>query len=145
MNVKTFAMALGAIYLVVGLLGFVPALRPLPVEAPPLSVGSGYGYLLGMFPVNILHTLVHLAIGVWGLVAMKDFGAARNYARGVAIIFAVLTIMGLFPGLNTTFGLIPLHGHDVWLHALTAIAAAYFGFMAPATDGAYGRTTTANR
>src|SRR5512134_2441120 len=119
MNVKTFALVLGIIYLVVGLLGLVPGLRPLPVNAPNLSINSAYGYLLGLFPVNILHTLVHLAIGVWGLVAMKDFGAARNFARGVAIIFAVLTILGLFPRFNTVFGLVPLHGHDVWLHALT--------------------------
>jgi hypothetical protein len=46
----------------------------------------------------------------------------------LAVIFGVLTVMGLIPGLNTVFGLIPLFGHDIWLHALTAIAAAYFGF-----------------
>ena len=36
--------------------------------------------------------------------------------------------MGLIPVLNTTFGLVPLFGHDVWLHAGTAALAAYFGF-----------------
>ena len=36
--------------------------------------------------------------------------------------------MGLIPGLNTTFGLIPIFGNDVWLHALTALIAAYFGW-----------------
>lgn len=39
--------------------------------------------------------------------------------------------MGLPPVLNTVFGLIPIFGHDVWLHALTALIAAYFGFKAP--------------
>ncbi len=34
--------------------------------------------------------------------------------------------MGLIPVLNTSFGLIPIFGHDVWLHALFALAAAYF-------------------
>lgn len=42
-------------------------------------------------------------------------------------------MMGLFPVLNTTFGLIPIFGNDVWLHAVTAIAAAYFGWMARET------------
>jgi hypothetical protein len=36
--------------------------------------------------------------------------------------------MGLIPGLNNLFGFIPLHGHDVWLHAGTAAIAAYFGW-----------------
>ena len=47
---------------------------------------------------------------------------------GIAFPAVLLTVMGLIPGLNTTFGLIPIHGNDVWLHALIAIAAAYFGF-----------------
>ena len=55
---------------------------------------------------------------------------ARNYARGLAIFYGLLAIMGLIPGLNTTFGLIPIFGHDIWLHALSALVAAYFGFMA---------------
>jgi hypothetical protein len=37
-------------------------------------------------------------------------------------------VLGLVPGLNTVFGLVPIHGHDVWLHAGTALAAAYFGW-----------------
>jgi hypothetical protein len=36
--------------------------------------------------------------------------------------------MGFIPLLNTTFGLVPLYGHDLWLHAALAIVAAYFGF-----------------
>jgi hypothetical protein len=31
--------------------------------------------------------------------------------------------------LYTTFGLIPLYGHDIWLHAVLAAVGAYFGFM----------------
>jgi hypothetical protein len=88
--------------------------------------------LLGLFPVNVLHNLVHLAIGGWGLAASGSFGAARLFARGLAVIYGVLTIMGLFPGLDTAFGFVPLFGHDVWLHGVTTLVAAYFGFLAPA-------------
>src|SRR5439155_20434903 len=84
--------------------------------------------LLGMFPVNVLHSLVHVLFGVWGIAAYFRFDASRFYARFVAVAYGLLAIMGLIPGLNTVFGLIPIHGNDVWLHAFIAIAAAYFGW-----------------
>jgi len=128
MTVRNFAMVLGVVYIVIGVLGFVPPLLTSPADAPPLAFDQAYGYLFGLFPVNILHSLVHLGVGIWGVVAARTFPAARTYAVSLAVIFGVLTVMGLIPGLNTVFGLIPLFGHDIWLHALTAIAAAYFGF-----------------
>jgi hypothetical protein len=67
---------------------------------------------------------------------------ARGYAKGLAIIYGILAVMGLIPGLNTLFGLVPLHGHDVWLHAVTAIIAAYFGWFAAArTETETGKAT----
>ena len=69
------------------------------------------------------------------MVAARRLGAAVTYARSVAIIYGVLTVMGLIPNLNTIFGLLPLHSHDIWLHALTALVAAYFGFaVKPETE-----------
>jgi hypothetical protein len=129
MNVRRFALIFGIIYLVVGIAGFVPPLLRAPAaDAPPLAVNAFQGYLLGLFPVNLLHTLVHLAIGIWGLIAARGPGAAVIYARSLAVIYGVLAVMGLIPALNTLFGLVPLHGHDIWLHAGTALIAAYFGF-----------------
>jgi len=129
MNSKNFALLLGIVYTVVGVLGFVPGiLSTPPVGAPDLRVDAGYGYLLGLFPVNVIHSLVHLATGVWGLMAARSLTASRAYARSLAFLFGALTIMGVLPGLRTLFGLTPLFGHDVWLHALTALTAAYFGF-----------------
>jgi Domain of unknown function (DUF4383) len=70
-------------------------------------------------------------------VGYRNFPSARFYARVVAITYAALTVMGLIPGLKTLFGLVPLYGHDVWLHAVLAIIAAYFGFVArPAAERA---------
>jgi len=129
MNVRRFAMIFGFIYLLVGIAGFIPQLlQQPPGDAPQVAVDSLHGYLLGLFPVNVLHTIVHLLIGVWGLVAAKSFGASVMYGRSLAVIYGILAVMGLIPGLNTVFGLIPIHGHDVWLHAGTALIAAYFGF-----------------
>jgi hypothetical protein len=44
------------------------------------------------------------------------------------VIYALLTLMGLLPFLNTTLGLAPIHGNDIRLHALLAAVAANFGF-----------------
>jgi hypothetical protein len=84
--------------------------------------------------VNLLHTLVHLAFGIWGLVAARNWDSAKTYAKAVAIIYALFVVMGLVPGLDTTFGFVPLHGNDVWLHLVLALPAAYFGFMHRDTD-----------
>jgi hypothetical protein len=128
--VQRFALVFGVVYTVVGLLGFVPGvLQPPPADARPLAVATAYGYLLGLFPVNVLHDVVHIAVGVLGVLAANRFDSARLYSRAVAIVFGVLTVMGLVPGLDTTLGLIPLFGADVALHALTTVASAYFGWV----------------
>lgn len=143
MNLRTMARVFGVVFLLVGVLGFVPGvtrthdtLHGTGDAYPPLRVGGpGHGDLLGLFHVNVLHNAVHLAFGVWGLVAAGSFGAARAYFRGVGVIYAVLTVMGLLPSpFNTAFGLVPIHGHDVWLHAVLALAGLYLGFVAKARD-----------
>jgi Domain of unknown function (DUF4383) len=57
--------------------------------------------------------------------------SARGYFQLVAVAYGLLVVLGLLPATQTTFGLVPIWGNDVWLHGLLAIAAAYFGFMAP--------------
>lgn len=129
MNTTTFALIIGIAYLGAGVLGLIPAaLMPPPPDAPPTAFTVLYGYLLGIFPVNVLHTAVHLAIGLWGLMAWRRLQDAKVFLRTLAILYGALAVMGLVPGLNNVFGFIPLHGHDVWLHAGTAALAAYFGW-----------------
>lgn len=131
MGARYFALIAGIAYVLVGLMGFIPGLVAAPGTGPDIAVDAGYGYLLGLFPVNVLHNLVHLAVGIWGLLSYRSISGARAFSRGLAIFYGVLTLMGLFPVLNTTFGLIPIFSHDIWLHALTAAIAAYFGFSKP--------------
>lgn len=129
---RRFALVYGIVFILAGAAGFVPALVQ-PHSHPDVRVTAGLGLLLGLFPVNVLHDGVHLLFGAWGLLAASSDGAARLYASVVAIAYAVLTVMGLTTVMNlhATFGFIPLYGHDVWLHALLAVIAAYFGFMRP--------------
>jgi hypothetical protein len=133
MTTRNFALFLGIVYAIVGVLGFIPGItQPPPSGAPPVALDTGYGYLLGIFPINIVHNLIHLVVGLWGIAASRAFSTSRIYARTLAIVFGLLTIMGLIPGLDTVFGLVPIFGVDIWLHLLTAVAAAYFGWAAPA-------------
>ena len=130
MNTRTFALVWGILFLIVVASGFIPGMLQPPAPGdPPLVVDSMHGRALGLFPVNILHNLVHLVFGVWGLLAYRSLDAAKAYAKVVAIIYIVFAVMGLVPGLDTTFGLVPLHSNDVWLHLLLALPAAYFGFV----------------
>jgi hypothetical protein len=69
-----------------------------------------------------------LGIGVAGWYSSRNNGAARQFARGLTFFYGALAVMGLLPVLNMTFGLIPLYGHDIWLHAGIAAMASYFGF-----------------
>jgi len=129
MRTEIFALFVGMVYLSAGLLGLIPAaLMPPPVDAPPTKVTLLYGYLLGLFPVNLPHSAVHIAIGAWGLVAWRRVATSMLFARSLAIFYAALAVMGLIPEMNTLYGILPLHGHDVWLHAITAGVAIYFGW-----------------
>jgi hypothetical protein len=133
MNTRTFAMIFGVVFLIVGAGGFIPGMTTMGGMGHPgdsdVTMMSMFGYELKLFPVNVLHDVVHVLFGIWGLLAARSLAGAKMYFRGVAIIYALLTVMGFLPPLNTTFGLIPLYGNDIWLHAVLAIVAAYFGWM----------------
>jgi hypothetical protein len=109
MSTRTFALLFGIVFLAVGVLGFVPGLLQPLHDGHPAVTGSS-GQLLGLFPVNEVHNGVHILCGV-------------------AIIYAVLTVAGLVPALNTGFGFVPLYGNNIWLHAALALVAAYFGWV----------------
>lgn len=129
MTSQKFANVIGMAFLLVGVLGFIsPLVTPAPLDSLGLTVQTGFGYLLGLFAINVLHNVVHLGVGILGLSASNSAIDSVRFARGLAIFYGALATMGLIPGLNTTFGLIPIFGHDVWLHAVTAVAAAYYGY-----------------
>lgn len=129
MATRNFALIAGVFFLAIGVLGFIPGLRTMPPpDTPPIAVETAYGYLFGLFPVNILHNLVHIAIGAWGVFAYKTLDTSIGYARSLTFIYGVLAVFGFIPYLNNLGGLVPLFSHDIWLHAGTAAIAAYFGY-----------------
>lgn len=123
---KTLALIFGLVFLAVGILGFVPSMVQPPTMHP--EVGMNHGLLLGYFPVNTAHNIVHILFGLWGLAASRSFGGARGYFQAVGIIYVLLAILGLIGATETTFGLIPIYGYDVWLHAALGIIGLILGF-----------------
>jgi hypothetical protein len=132
MTIRFYALIVGIVFILVGAAGFVPGLTPMAAMAPQdrgVTMMTLFGYELHLFPVNILHDLVHIGFGLWGVIAARGLGAARTFFRAVAAIYGLLTVMGLVPALATFFGLIPLYGNDVWLHAALALVGVYFGWV----------------
>lgn len=128
-----FALIIGIIFVLIGVMGFIPSFVQEPTATTDmhgLSFTMGAGYLLGAFPINVLHNIVHLLVGGLGIFASLSLGSARLYSGALALFYGVLTVMGLFPPTQSTLGLIPIYGNDIWLHAVTAAIATYFGFLA---------------
>jgi hypothetical protein len=126
MNTRTFALIFGLVFIVVGIGGFI--LNQPATPDPSLTMRHGFGHELGLFPVNTIHNLIHIVFGLWGLAASRGLAGAITYARAVAVIYALLTVLGLIAATRTTFGFVPIYGNDVWLHAGLALIAAYFGW-----------------
>lgn len=129
MSTRTFALIFGIVFLLAGVSGFIPGLlHEVPAGAPHLTVETGYGLVLGLLPVNVLHNLVHVLFGVLGIIAFAGVFSSRLYAQIVAVSYGLLVLLGLLPATNTLFGLVPIWGNDVWLHLALGAIAAYFGF-----------------
>jgi hypothetical protein len=127
MPIGTLATLFGIVFLLVAVVGFFAA--PPPPDALPLTVEHGHGLALGLFPVNTVHNVVHLLFGILGLMAARGMlMSARAYFQLLAVAYAALAVLGIIPGTQTTFGLIPIYGNDIWLHAVIALAAGVIGF-----------------
>jgi hypothetical protein len=142
MGERYCALGLGIFFILLGVIGFIPAFVFVPAGGgayvPPSVVpglyGADYGNIFGLFPTNIVHNLVHLIVGFAGIIAYPDARGSRVYCRVFAYAYTVLAILGLIPFARTLFGLMPIYGNNVWFNALTAIVAAYFGFIKPARE-----------
>jgi hypothetical protein len=121
-TVQRVAQIFGVVFLLVAIAGFVASgtnMDPNPATAPRA---------LGLFPVNLLHNVVHLLFGVWGLLASRTFGQAKRYAQIAGVLYLLLTVLGFVA--PDTFGLMPIGGSDILLHALLGIVLAAVGFTA---------------
>lgn len=115
MNAKSTAMWVGVVILVVGLVGFVPALVP-------------DGKVLGLFLVDPLHNIVHVLTGALAIVAAKSSeSAAKTYFKVFGAVYALVTVLGFMTGTGL-FGLLPVNIFDNLLHLVIAALYLYIGF-----------------
>lgn len=122
-TVQKLAMVFGVVFLLVAIVGFIsPGGMAMTIDPS--------GMLLGMFHVNLLHNVVHLLFGIWGLAASRSWSGAKSYAQIGGVIYLVLAVCGYF--IPNGFGMVPLGGNDIWLHAVLGLGLAAVGFTAKA-------------
>src|SRR5262245_10154567 len=118
------AGVVGAVFVVVGLLGFT-------VSGGHHVAGHTGGALLGLFQVNVLHNLVHLAVGaVMIATAVAGLRAARAANTLIGAVYLLLGVAGLFITGDNPFNIIALNGADNGLHLVigAALLGAGLGF-----------------
>lgn len=118
---RIVVLVFGAVYVVVGLLGFLG--EPIVADASHADMESASGDLLGIFPINVVHNIVHLAIGAFLLWGATEHDRAVLAARVVGAVYLLVGLLGFVA--PDTFGLMPIGGNDIWLHLATA--AVLFG------------------
>ena len=119
-TIQRAAQIFGVVFILVAILGFVSS--GARMDADPAIAPR----IVGLFPVNLLHNVVHLLFGVWGLMASRSVGGAVMYGKIGGVIYLVLGIVGFVS--PSGFGFVPLGGHDRWLHIALGVALAGLGF-----------------
>lgn len=124
--VQRVAQIFGVIFILVAILGFITS--GANMEADPAMAPKE----LGLFPVNVLHNVVHLLFGVWGLAASRAWKPAKMYCvAGGAAYLALAALALVSPDM---FGLVPIGGNDIWLHALLGVMLLGAGLTAKNTS-----------
>jgi hypothetical protein len=95
---------------------------------------SPNGTILGVFQINLLHNVVHLLVGIWGIMAARSWSGAKAFCQIAGVIYLVLAVCGYF--VPDGFGLVPLGGNDIALHAVLGVILAGIGFTAKETVAA---------
>ncbi|UQU62496.1 DUF4383 domain-containing protein [Couchioplanes caeruleus] len=126
--VQTAALAVAAVFVLVGILGFIPGIT---THYGDMTFAGHHSdaKLLGVFQVSILHNLVHLLFGAVGFVLARTVPGARNYLIGGGAIYLVLWLYGLVVGQNSGANFIPVNPADDWLHLLLGLGMIALGFL----------------
>jgi Domain of unknown function (DUF4383) len=116
---QVLALALGAIYLIVGIIGFF-------VTGFDDFIGNEAGTphhvdanVLG-FMINPMHNVVHILIGVVGLVLSRTLAGARTYGWLLAAGYGAAFVYGLF-AVGQEWDFLNLNWADNVLHLVTAL------------------------
>jgi hypothetical protein len=114
--IQSAAMLVGLVFLVVGILGFIPGITTNYDELKFAGHDSD-AQLLGIFDTSILHNIVHLIFGVAGLALARTIEGARTYLLGGGVIYLALFVYGAIWGADEGgANFIPMNWADNILH-----------------------------
>jgi hypothetical protein len=136
--VELAATVVGAVFLLVGILGFIPGITSDYGQMTFAGHESG-AMLLGVFMVSILHNIVHLLFGVAGLALGRTYDGARSFLIGGGIIYLVLWLYGVVTDNHSAANFVPVNNADNWLHLVLGLGMVVLGFAL--TRDRAGRTT----
>ena len=120
---RLVATIFGAVYLVVGALGFA-------VTGGVGFIATDGGLLLGIFEVNPLHNIAHLLIGAALLIGgLKSVAAAKAVNIVVGAVYLLLGIVGFFL-VGTALNILALNTFDHFLHLVSALVLLGVGLGA---------------
>ena len=128
-TIQKLAAVFGVVFILVAIVGFLAPGGMQMQQADPATAAKA----LGIFPVNLLHNLVHLLFGIWGLAASRSWSGSRHFFVWGGTIYVVLTLAAFIS--PSGFGLVPIGGTDIGLHCVLAIVMLAIGLTArqPAT------------
>jgi hypothetical protein len=118
--------AVGAVFLLVGVLGFVPGITTGYDDLAGAGHGSG-AELLGIFQVSVLHNVVHLLFGVAGLALARTPSGARGFLVGGGAVYLVLWLYGLLVDKDSAANFVPVNHADDWLHLALGVGMLGLG------------------
>ena len=124
--VRNAAKAVGVVFLLVGILGFIPGIT---TEGLKFAGPESDAKLLGLFEVSVLHNIVHLLFGVAGLAMAKTAKSATAYLIGGGVIYLVLAVFGAVIGHDSALNFVPLNTADNWLHLALGLGMIGLGVV----------------
>ena len=124
--VQKMAVLFGLGFVVAALVGFM--IGGMSMDAHMASSTK----LAGLFPVNAAHNALHLMLGAWGLLAVRSPTSARRYCLLSGALYLVLAGVGFV--VPEVFGLMPIGGNDIALHAVFGMALTAIGALTGAED-----------
>jgi hypothetical protein len=124
---QNLAMLLGAVFLLVGVAGFIPGITQ---DYDELTNFGGEGAeLLGIFGVNIIENIVHLAFGLVGLAMARTALGARTFLIGGGVVYLVIWIYGILIDLDSDANFIGVNDAGNWLHLALGVAMVVGGIV----------------
>ena len=122
------ALAVGIVFLLVGIAGFIPGITTSYGDLGFAGQDSG-AKLIGLFQVSILHNIVHQLFGVVGVAAARSWAGARGYLVGGGAVYLVLWLYGLLVDKQSGANFVPLNAADDWLHLLLGLGMIALGMV----------------